>query len=154
MYTRLLFLVLLMAGGFAQADDADDAAAKVHEYFATFNARDIDRVATAIYSTPVHVGGGEGHSVLATPEAARDNLRRLYDMLDTQGWERSVIENVKTCVASDSLALVDTRYSRIDHDGNPIPPTIRTNLYVLQKLDGDWRIVAFYGHDAERRPAC
>jgi len=52
------------------------------------------------------------------------------------------------------LALVDTRYSRMDGSGNPIPPAIRTVLYVLQKIDEDWRIVAFYSHDEERRPGC
>lgn len=46
------------------------------------------------------------------------------------------------------------RTSRIDHNGTPIPPALRTNLYVLQKLDRDWRIVAFYSHDNNKRPGC
>ena len=33
------------------------------------------------------------------------------------------------CVASDSLAFVDTQYSRIDQSGTPI---LRTNLYVAK----------------------
>jgi len=154
MKIRFVVLVLLIPCSTIYADGADDAGARVHEYFEAFNARDIQKIATGIYSTPVHVGGGAGHRVLATPEAAMDNLDSLYDTIETEGWRESVIDNLKICMASASLALVDTRYSRIDNDGKPIPPAIRTNLYVLQMIEGDWRIVAFYGHDDDKRPGC
>ncbi len=136
------------------ADDAADAGTKLYEYFATFNDKDAHKVANTIYSTPVHIGGGSGHRILADPESAVENLNNLYEQIETQGWVESKIIDLKICLASASLALVDTRYSRIDKSGNAIPPAIRTTLYVLQKIDGDWRIVAFYGHDNDKRPAC
>ena len=145
---------LLAAPGFALADDADDAGAKLYEYFAAFNQKDAHKVANTIYSTPVHIGGGSGHRVLADADAAVENLTNLYEQIEAQGWVESKISDLKICLASASLALVDTRYSRIDKSGNAIPPAIRTTLYVLQKIDGDWRIVAFYGHDNDKRPAC
>ena len=151
---RLAVLLILIAFTAVHADDAADAGAKVHEYFEAFNARDIQKIATEIYSTPLHIGGGTGHRVLATPDAAMANLADLYVAIEAQGWRESVIENLRICMASDSLALVDTRYSRVDTNGEPIPPAIRTNLYVLQMLDGSWRIVAFYGHDDDIRPGC
>jgi hypothetical protein len=151
---RLLLIVVLFASATAVADDAEDAGAKLHEYFDAFNAKDTSRVSTEIYSTPVHIGGGGGHRVLADPAAAVTNLDNLYTEIEAQGWKESVIDNLKICVLSESLALVDTRYARMTHDGKPIPPAVRTTLYVLQKLDGDWRIVAFYGHGADKRPAC
>jgi ketosteroid isomerase-like protein len=151
---RFCWLVIVLLSGVSAADDADDASAKVYEYFEVFNAKDISGIVSSIYSTPVHVGGGSGHRVLADDAAATENLAGLYEMLDDQGWTESVIENVRTCLLSDSLALVDTRYSRIDRDGNAIPPAIRTNLYVVQKIDGEWRIVSFYGHNADKRPVC
>jgi len=154
MKIRIIALLIFVVCNVAVADDADDAGAKLYEYFATFNERDIQKVANYIYSTPVHVGGGAGHRVLATPDAAVENLTGLYKQLDTQGWVESRISDLKICVASETLALVDTRYSRIDKDGNVIPPAIRTTLYVLQKIEGDWRVVAFYGHDNALRPAC
>jgi len=138
----------------AIADDAVDAGAKLYEYFATFNEKDVHKVANTIYSTPVHIGGGSGHRVLIDPDAAVDNLTNLYEQIEAQGWVESKISDLKICLASESLALVDTRYSRIDSEGNAIPPEIRTTLYVLQKIDGAWRIVAFYGHDNDKRPAC
>lgn len=154
MKIRFIALMVFVVCNVAVADDAEDAGAKLYEYFATFNDKDIQKVANYIYSTPVHIGGGAGHRVLATPDAAVENLTGLYKQLDAQGWVESRISDLKICVASETLALVDTRYSRLDKEGNVIPPAIRTTLYVLQKIEGDWRIVAFYGHDNEMRPAC
>jgi hypothetical protein len=150
----LILLILTIAAGSAVADDAQDAAAKLHEYFEVFNAKDLEKVANDIYSTPVHVGGGSSHRVLADPAAAVENLTGLYADIEAQGWKESVIEDLRVCIASETLALVDTRYSRMDRNGQPIPPAIRTTLYVLQKIDEQWRIVAFYGHDNESRPSC
>jgi len=152
---RLTIMLLVMIISAATlADDAEDAGAKLHEYFAEFNEKDIETVANYIYSTPVHIGGGTGHRVLADPAAAAANLIGLYEQIEAQGWVESRIENLKICAASETLALVDTRYSRIDHDGEPIPPAIRTTLYVLQKIEDHWRIVAFYSHDNDNRPSC
>lgn len=151
---RLLLIVFLLASATASADDAADAAAKLHEYFDAFNAKDTSRVSEEIYSTPVHIGGGSGHRILGDPAAAVANLDNLYAQIEAQGWKESVIDDLKVCVLSPTLALVDTRYARMTHDGEPIPPAVRTTLYVLQKLESDWRIVAFYGHDADKRPAC
>jgi hypothetical protein len=150
----LVSLVLLALPFFVLADDAEDAGAKLYEYFEVFNEQDKAKVANVIYSTPVHIGGGTAHRVLADPDAAVENLTGLYEQIEDQGWKESVIEDLKICVLSDTLALVDTRYSRMTHDGKPIPPDIRTTLYVVQKIDADWRIVAFYGHDNNRRPVC
>ena len=153
--TIRLIVILLMCGlGTTRADEGGDAGAKVYEYFAAFTAKDVQTVASEIYSTPVHIGGGAAHRVLADPAAAVANLNNLYMQIETQGWVESRIENLEICVASETLALVDTRYSRLDRDGNPIPPAIRTTLYVLQKIEGDWRIIAFYGHANDTRPGC
>ena len=154
MKIRIIALLIFVICNVAVADDADDAGAKLYEYFATFNERDIQKVANEIYSTPVHIGGGAGHRVLATPDAAVENLTGLYKQLEAQGWVESKISDLKICVASETLALVDTRYSRLDNEGNAIPPAIRTTLYVLQKIEGDWRVVAFYGHENDMRPGC
>jgi ketosteroid isomerase-like protein len=150
----VLALVIVLAGTTVFAADNEAAGAKLHEYFAVFNAKDVERIAHDIYSTPVQIGGGAGHRIYADPADAIENLNGLFERIEAQGWVESRIENLRVCVASDSLALVDTRYSRIDRDGNPIAPAIRTTLYVLQRIDDDWRIVAFYGHDDDNRPSC
>ena len=153
---RNQFLIILTAfvSTITFADDADDAGAKLHEYFDAFNDRSIDFIVSDVYSTPVHMGGGDSHSLMADPDGAVAALHSLYEQLDSQGWTESRISDLQICMASDTLALVDTRYSRLKQNGEPIPPAIRTTLYVLQKLDGDWRIVSFYGHDSDKRPRC
>jgi hypothetical protein len=154
MRIKIIAIFAFVVCNAALADAAADAGAKLYEYFATFNDKDVHKVAHTIYSTPVHIGGGSGHRVLADPDTAVENLTNLYEQIEAQGWVESKISDLVICLASESLALVDARYSRIDNEGNAIPPEIRTTLYVLQKIDGDWRIVAFYGHDNDKRPAC
>ena len=154
MIRSTIAMLIMFVSASAGADDAADASAKLHEYFAEFNEKNIEQIANHVYSTPVHIGCGDAHRVLADPAAAVANLTGLYDQIEAEGWVESRIDNLKICMASETLALVDTRYSRIDQDGEAIPPAIRTTLYVLQKLDGDWRVVAFYGHDSAVRPGC
>ena len=66
---KLILIVLTGVWIPALASDAEDAEAKLYEYFEVFNQKDAEKVANVIYSTPVHIGGGTAHRVLATPEA-------------------------------------------------------------------------------------
>ena len=150
----LTVMALLVSSAIAWADDAEDAGAKLYEYFDVFNAKDTQTIANEVYSTPVHIGGGDAHRVLADADAAIANLENLYPQIEAQGWRESVIDDLQICMLSDTLALLDTRYARVKADGEPIAPAVRTTLYIVQKLEGEWRIVAFYGHDPERRPSC
>ena len=150
----IVALSLLLSGTVVLADDADDTSAKMQEYFALFNAKDMQKVANYIYSTPVHIGGGTRHRILADPDHAVENLENLYEQIEAQGWVESRIKEMSVCVASPTIAFVGTSYSKLDKQGEPIPPTIRSTLYVLQKLDGEWRIVAFYGYDGTVTPSC
>ena len=150
----MIFTVLMMASGLVAAADGEDAGAKVHEYFRLFNEKDVETIAHRIYSSPVHIGGGDGHRVYANPAEAIDSLNSFYTQLASQDWRESVISDLQICQLSPTLALVDTQFSRVTSSGDPILPEIRTTLYVLQLIDGDWRIVSFYGHDPANRPAC
>ncbi len=154
MSRTIITILLACICNLALGDDAEDAGAKLYEYFDAFNEQDTHKIANVIYATPVHIGGGDGHRILATPAAVTENLDNLYEVIIGRGWKESKIKDLSICVASDTLALVDTQYSRLNRDGEAIPPVLRTNLYVLQKLDGNWRIVAFYAHDDDKRPAC
>ena len=149
----ILLAGLLWFGTGVAADEAEEASAKLYEYFEAFSAKESERIATRIYGTPVHIGG-TAHRVLENPDAAIANLTRLYKQIEAQGWVESRIDNLQVCVLSENLVLVDTRYSRLKADGEAIPPAIRTTLYVVQRVDDDWRIVAFYGHDNDRRLNC
>ena len=150
--TIMLVLALLVAPVYA--DDIADAGAKIHEYFAAFNERDLDKIANEIYATPVLFAGGENRTVYATPADVISSQTSLFEMLDSQNWVESRISDLVVSLCSSSIAFVDTQYSRLDANGDAIPPAVRTNLYVVQKLDGEWHIISFFGHDNNVRPSC
>jgi len=89
MTIRLIVILLISGIGTSMADDGADAGAKLYEYFAAFNAKEVQKVASEVYSTPVHIGGGAGHRVLTDPAAAVANLNNLYTQIEAQGWVES-----------------------------------------------------------------
>lgn len=151
---RWTIAAALVAAGACLADATDDVEAKMMQYFELFNARDVAGITEEIYAVPVHIASEAGHRSLSSDAASRDSLRNLYTQIEAQGWVRSVIDSVDVCLLSDGLAFAETRYARIDADGKPIPPDVRTNVYVLRKLETGWRIVAFYPHDPGRKFDC
>ncbi len=138
----------------AAADNVKDAKAKLHEYFETFNKNDIHKVTTEIYSTPLHTGFGSNHGVLATPAEAFESLDEFRKQISSEGWVKFRIDDVQTCELSDTLVLLDTHYTGIYKEGSDNPGTSSTLMYVLQKIDDNWRIIAYYGHDHDKRPTC
>ncbi|MAV36288.1 MAG: hypothetical protein CMJ59_12625 [Planctomycetaceae bacterium] len=51
----------------------------------------------------------------------------------------------------DHLARTSqTRQPALDREGNPIPPDRRAGVYVVAKQQAGWRIIALYGHDADK----
>jgi len=150
----IVCLTFFVAWGTAVADDAAEAEAKVREYFEVFNAQDIDGILERIYSIPVHVGNGAGHSAYGSPAEARKNLGALYPQIRKQGWVESVISNVDACVIADGLVFAEVTYTRDKADGEAIAPGPRSNVYVVQKLEPGWRITAFYGRDMDKGFDC
>ncbi len=154
MNKTIISLMLLLSGALAFADDASDAEAKVREYFDVFNAKDVDGILGRIYSIPVHVGSSSGHSAYQSAGEARSGLANLYPQIEKQGWVESVIKNVATCVIADGLVFAEVTYTRDKADGEAIAPGLRSNVYVLQKLEPGWRITAFYSRDMDKGLAC
>jgi ketosteroid isomerase-like protein len=150
----ILFLCLTLTPGIAASDDRSEAEAKVREYFDLFNARDVDAIVERVYSTPVHVASTDGHRAYVTGDDARSSLAGLYRQIEAQGWVRSVIREVKPCAVSEGLVFAEVNYTRDKADGQPIAPGLRSNVYVLQKLEPGWRITAFYGRDPDKGLDC
>ena len=84
---KLILIVLTGIWIPALASDAEDAEAKLYEYFEVFNQKDAEKVANVIYSTPVHIGGGTAQMLrnlvagkvlnMKTPQT-RDGYQELY----------------------------------------------------------------------------
>ena len=154
MKKTILALVFVLTGTVVFADDATEAEAKVREYFDVFNAKDVDGILERIYSIPVHIGNSSGHRAYANGADARSSLAALYEQIDSQGWVRSVISNVDACVIADGLVFAEVTYTRDKADGEAIAPGLRSNVYVLQKLEPGWRITAFYSRDMDKGFDC
>ena len=154
MKTRYWAILILFLCGNALAGDADDVKAHLYKYFATFSAGDAEKVANEIYSTPLHTAFGTSHGVMATPDAAVENLGNLYEEWGADGWAESRINRMDVCMATDNIALVDTRYSNLNKDGEQLPPGEQAIIYVLQKIEGNWRVIAYYGLDSDKQPRC
>lgn len=154
MKPSIVVLACLLAGATAVADDAAEAEAKVREYFDVFNTKDIDRILESIYSMPTHIGNSSGHRAYVTEDDARSSLTGLYEQIESQGWVRSVITDVEPCAITDSLVFAVVTYTRDKADGSAIAPGLRSNVYVLQKLEPGWRITAFYSRDMAKGFEC
>lgn len=152
--TFVLSSLMLFAWTTTVADDAADAEAKVREYFDVFNAKDAQEIARSIYSIPVHMANQAGHRAYITTADAVSSLQSLYEQIESQGWTKSVIQNVDVCIVTEGLAFAEVTYTRDKANGEAIEPGIRTNIYVVQKLPPGWRIVAFYSKDVERKLSC
>lgn len=143
----LIVWICCLMGGAAFADDAADAEAKVREYFDVFNAKDVDAIIERIYSVPVHIGNPSGHRAYQSTDDARQSLAGLFGQIESQGWVRSVIREVKPCVIADGVVFAEVNYTRDKSDGTAIAPGLRSNVYVVQRLEPGWRITAFYSRD-------
>ncbi len=154
MKKTILTLMIILAGTAVFADDATEAEAKVREYFDLFNNKDSDGILERIYSIPVHIGNSSGHRAYATGADARAGLATLYDQIESQGWARSVISDVDACVIADGLVFAVVTYTRDKADGEAIAPGLRSNVYVLQKLEPGWRVTAFYSRDMDKGFDC
>lgn len=149
-----LALAFILSWSAVAADDTTEAEAKLQEYFELFTAKDVDGILERIYSIPVHIGNSSGHRVYATADDARSGLTGLYEQIEDQGWVRSVIQNVDACPVADGLVFAEVTYTRDQADGTAIAPGLRSNVYVLQKLEPGWRITAFYARDMDKGIAC
>lgn len=154
MKKTILALVFILTGTAVVADDATEAEAKVREYFDVFNAKDVDGILERIYSIPVHIGNSSGHRAYANSADARSSVAGLYEQIESQGWARSVISNVDACVIADGLVFAEVTYTRDKANGEAIAPGLRSNVYVLQRLEPGWRVTAFYTRDMDKGFDC
>jgi hypothetical protein len=152
--TLILSTLMLFAWTAAGADDAADAEAKIREYFDVFNAKDAQKIAQTVYSVPLHIANQTGHRAYITAADAVSSLQNLYEQIESQGWAKSVIQDVDVCIVTEGLAFAEVRYTRNKANGEAIAPGIRTNIYVVQELPPGWRIVAFYSKDVDRKLSC
>ncbi len=57
-------------------------------------------------------------------------------------------------VIAGGLVFAEVTYTRDKANGEAIAPGLRSNVYVLQKLEPGWRITAFYNRDMDKGFDC
>lgn len=83
------------------------------------------------------------------------NLERQFEGLRAQGYVRSDIHQILTCLTGPSAGWAGMKFSRLKADGAPLPPKDRASQYDLKWTDAEgWRITRLYGYDAATPLAC
>jgi hypothetical protein len=124
------------------------------EYLALFNAGDSESIANSIFSAPIHYAGDWTQNTWQTEEEVTLGFDEIFNNLRDTGWSKSVHNLNDICIASDSLAFVTLTYSYLNVSGEPIPPTLRTGMYVAVQTPDGWRIYAGFDYDQRVQLDC
>jgi len=92
--------------------------------------------------------------VLVTPAEVFEYLDAFRRQISSDGWVEFRIEKLLACEPSDTLVLLETQYSGIYKEDPDNPGMSSTLMHVLQKIDDNWRIIAYYDYDRDKRPNC
>jgi hypothetical protein len=77
-----------------------------------------------------------GRSVEEQTEA---NKKTFADLV-AQGYDKSIIHEVKGCITAPDKAWAGMKFTRMKTDGKPLGPDMRASGYELTKLPEGWRI--------------
>jgi hypothetical protein len=77
-----------------------------------------------------------GRSVEEQTEA---NKKTFADLV-AQGYDKSIIHEVKGCMTGPDKAWAGMKFTRMKTDGKPLGPDMRASGYELTKLPEGWRI--------------
>jgi hypothetical protein len=97
-------------------------------YTRAWNRHDAEAIARDFYSL--------GRSVEEQTEANRKTFADLV----AQGYDKSIIHEVKGCITGPDKAWAGMKFTRMKTDGKPLGPDMRASGYELTKLPEGWRI--------------
>lgn len=112
--------------GYTQAWNAHDAAKVAHDYY---------RMAPSV-------------------EQQQASVTKMFEALAAQGYDKSNIHEIKTCITGPDTAWAGMHFTRLKANGEPLPPKDRASQYDLKKFPDGWRIVKLMGGDASKPLVC
>jgi hypothetical protein len=146
MKRAFLFAAALTAAACASGPAAHKADREVEQfmrrYTEVWNTHDAAAIARDFYRM--------GPSV----EDQTASLKKQFDSLAAQGYDKSDIHEIKGCVTGPDTAWAGMHFSRLKADGTPLPPRDRASSYDLKKFPEGWRIVKLKGGDASKPLEC
>lgn len=122
----------------------------IKTYVTMFNAGNAAAIANDIYLAPVlqiHPSTNE-HWILKTPEDVQSHIEQTIADIKSQGWNRSVIDQLNIRMSGPDMAIVGLTFSRLKKNGDPIPPAKRLANYVFLRNPSGWRVIM-----ASKQPA-
>ena len=72
-------------------------------------------------------------------EQTAANQKTFADLV-AQGYDKSIIHEVKGCITGTDKAWAGMKFTRMKTDGKPLGPEMRASGYELTKLPEGWRI--------------
>jgi hypothetical protein len=72
-------------------------------------------------------------------EQTAANEKTFADLV-AQGYDKSIIHEVKGCITGPDKAWAGMKFTRMKTDGKPLGPDMRASGYELTKLPEGWRI--------------
>jgi hypothetical protein len=139
--TLISSLILLLAGACAtpsrEAALQAQADAFMRAYTDAWNRHDAAVIARDFYRT--------GRSI----EEQATSLESQFASLRAQGYEKSDIHEIRTCLTGADTGWAGMRFTRLKSDGEPLPPKDRASQYDLRWTQAEgWKITRLRGLDA------
>ncbi|MBI1359670.1 MAG: hypothetical protein GC155_05230 [Alphaproteobacteria bacterium] len=135
-------VVLILAGCASAPSENADVHAFMVGYTQAWNAHDAAKIARDYY----RMGPGV--------EDQQASLTRSFEGLVAQGYDKSDIHEIKTCITGPDTAWAGMHFTRLKANGEPLPPKDRASQYNLKKFADGWRITKLMGGDASKPLAC
>ncbi len=159
----LLVLVLALASGCANIQisvdtgsaelsaDARDCRVVMHRYFNAFNVDDFETMGDS-WHVPGWASMGSRSLSFATQKEVEQLYRNLLGPLREQGYDHSELLDEDIEILNESAALYRITFTRWLKNGQFMAPRVRSGVYTLLKLDGQWGINGlFVDADPEKR---
>jgi ketosteroid isomerase-like protein len=117
----------------------------MHDYFEAYSRGDIDAIMTFI-NVPFMVSGPNRFRVFTTADETQNMYRRFRDAAVQQGYARSEWIDLGVRLLGATCAIAAGTYVRYKADGGELNRPGWT--YLLNKVDGLWKIAVSVGHPA------
>jgi hypothetical protein len=116
-----------------------EVEAAYRNYVEVFNRRDPTEIA-GLYDRPhAQVRGEAGLSLVAEDEDQQAWYELVFAFLDSQGWGRTELDEVKVVPLSPTLAHVVSEVTRYRLDGSRLNQA-RAN-YTMRRCDDGWKVI-------------
>jgi len=136
-----LLLVVLCSAATAQqpvsAAVEQEVMAVLDEFIRSFSAKDAS-AHIATYHFPHYRLAKGVMSVTQTARQGIEDHQKLFAILPSTGWDRSIWLQRNIALVGENKVHVDTRFRRLRADGSEIGSY--DSLYILQKEKGRWGI--------------